>query len=88
MLELRDLFLLPEAEPLVERLIEGGPGLTLVAGLDPCPLPPSGAAGTFLPSGRATIYRILARQILVASSVKLPSCSTRISLLPRSAWPP
>jgi len=66
MLELRDLFLLPEAEPLVERLIEGGPGLTLVAGLDPCPLPPSGAAGTFLPSGRAAIYRILARQILVA----------------------
>ena len=59
MLELKDLYHLPAVEPLLAELATGGPGLVVVAGLDPR-LP----AGPILPSGRSAIFRILARNIL------------------------
>jgi serine phosphatase RsbU (regulator of sigma subunit) len=65
-LELKDFFHLPEIEPLVEQLIADGPGLIVVAGLDPRPLPPPTTSDGFLPSGRAAILRILMRQMLTA----------------------
>jgi sigma-B regulation protein RsbU (phosphoserine phosphatase) len=66
MLELRDLVLLPQAESLIEQLINDGPGLAIVAGLDPRPLSPSRADIGFLPSGQSAILRILMRQVLAA----------------------
>jgi len=64
MLSLRDFFHLPEVDPLIEQLTHDGPGLTLVTGMDSRthirPHDPS----SFLPSGRAAIFRILVRQIL------------------------
>jgi sigma-B regulation protein RsbU (phosphoserine phosphatase) len=66
MLELRDFYYLPQIEPLVEQLVAGGPGLTVVAGLDPRHQAAPGVPGGFLPSGRPAIFRILMRQILVA----------------------
>jgi sigma-B regulation protein RsbU (phosphoserine phosphatase) len=66
MLELRDFVLLPQAESLIEELISDGPGLAIVAGLDPRPLPPSRADHGFLPSGQSAILRILMRHILAA----------------------
>ncbi len=66
MLELEDFFHLPQVEPLLDRLVSGGSGLILVAGLDPAPGADSVPPGGFLPSGRATILRIFARQILAA----------------------
>ncbi|MGD8793119.1 MAG: SpoIIE family protein phosphatase, partial [Anaerolineae bacterium] len=61
MLKLADLIHLPQVEPLVAQLVAGGPGLVVVAGLDPRPVAP---ANGFLPSGRATIQRLLMRHIL------------------------
>jgi serine phosphatase RsbU (regulator of sigma subunit) len=62
MLQLKDLFLLPQVEPLIERLVADGPGLIIVAGLDPRPAHHTAS----LPSGRSAILRILMRQILAA----------------------
>jgi serine phosphatase RsbU (regulator of sigma subunit) len=72
MLELRDLYCLPQLEPLIERLVADGPGLVVVAGLDPRPPEAGHRAGgpahyeMFAPSGRSAILRILMRQILAA----------------------
>jgi serine phosphatase RsbU (regulator of sigma subunit) len=66
MLELKDFFHLPQVDALVEQLVADGPGLVVVAGLDPRPLAAPAAAGGFLPSGRSTIFGILVRQILTA----------------------
>lgn len=65
MLELRHFLRLPELDPLVERLIADGPGLIVVAGLDPRPHA-EGAEEGFLPSGRAGVLRILLSEILAA----------------------
>jgi sigma-B regulation protein RsbU (phosphoserine phosphatase) len=65
LLELRHFLRLPELDPLVERLIADGPGLTVVAGLDPRPHA-EGVAEGFLPSGRAGVLRILLSEILAA----------------------
>jgi sigma-B regulation protein RsbU (phosphoserine phosphatase) len=66
MLELRDFVLLPQAESLIEELIGDGPGLAIIAGLDPRPLSPARTDSGFLPSGQSAILRILMRQILAA----------------------
>ena len=66
MLKLKDFFHLPQLDTLVEQLVADGPGLIVVAGLDPRPLAPSTGSDGFLPSGRSTIFRILMRQILTA----------------------
>lgn len=61
MLDLADFVHLPEVDTLVARLITDGPGLYVVAGMDPHPLSaPSG----FLPSGRGTLFRIVMRMML------------------------
>ncbi len=66
MLDLRDFYHLPELEPAMERLVAGGPGLVIVAGLEPRPASSAISGGLFLPSGRASIFRMLVRQILAA----------------------
>jgi serine phosphatase RsbU (regulator of sigma subunit) len=65
MLELRDIFQLPQVEPLVEQLVTDGSGLTVVVGLDARPEAGFALPDRILPSGRAAIFRILMRQILV-----------------------
>jgi serine phosphatase RsbU (regulator of sigma subunit) len=66
MLELKDLIHLPQLEPILDQFVADGPGLSLVAGLDPRPLLGTAAPDGFLPSGRAAFFRILVRQILAA----------------------
>jgi sigma-B regulation protein RsbU (phosphoserine phosphatase) len=64
MLKLEDFTRLPQVEPLIAELVGDGPGLIVVAGLDPRPfVGPEDAVG-FLPSGRGAIFRLLVRQIL------------------------
>ena len=66
MLTFKDFFHLPQLDPLIEKLVADEPGLTVVAGLDPRPQATLDAGEGFLPSGRAAIFRILARQMLTA----------------------
>jgi len=66
MLKLEDFFHLPQLDTLVEHVAADGPGLVVVAGLDPPPTPAPAASDRFLPSGRSTIFRILMREILTA----------------------
>jgi serine phosphatase RsbU (regulator of sigma subunit) len=66
LLELKDFYHLPQVEPLFEQLAADGPGLIVVAGLDPRPLAGGAAGDRFLPSGRSAIFRIVMRQILAA----------------------
>ncbi|GAB4460308.1 MAG: hypothetical protein Kow00120_28050 [Anaerolineae bacterium] len=67
MLTLGDLFHLPQVDALVAQMAAGEPGLVVVAGLDLRPESASPAAGSgLLPSGRATIFRILMREFLAA----------------------
>ena len=61
MLELKDFHLLPQMEALVKRIMAGGPGLGLVAGLEPGSL---AGPGVFPASGRSALLRILIRQSL------------------------
>lgn len=64
MLDFKDFLHLPQLDPLVEQIVTDGPGLVVIAGLDPRPMVVSPHAGGFLPSGRPTIFRILMRQML------------------------
>jgi serine phosphatase RsbU (regulator of sigma subunit) len=64
MLELGDLIRLPHAEKLLQRIVAAGQGLTLVAGLDQRPSGGQPLPGGLRPSGRATVFRILLREIL------------------------
>ncbi len=66
MLRLDDFMHLPQIEPFVDQLVANGPGLVVVAGLDPRPVSTRAAGDSFLPSGRAAIWRILIRQMLEA----------------------
>jgi len=98
MLELGDLIHLPQAEDLLQRIIAAGQGLTIVAGLDPRPLAGQPLAGDFRPSGRATIFRVLMREILTSGAAAQavfvtrdpgalrvpPSLRKRIEMLPVS----
>jgi serine phosphatase RsbU (regulator of sigma subunit) len=86
MLELKDLFHLPQIEPLFEQIVRGEPGLVVISGLDPRPLVPAASLGGFLPSGRAAIFRILLRQMLAAhpgSEVTVVSQTPDVVRLPR-----
>jgi serine phosphatase RsbU (regulator of sigma subunit) len=67
MLELKDFYHLPQLEALVQEIVADGPGLIVIAGLDPRLPSASAPPGEgFLPSGRSAIFRILMRQILTA----------------------
>ncbi|MFN2226362.1 MAG: SpoIIE family protein phosphatase [Anaerolineae bacterium] len=75
MLTLDDFTHLPHIEPFLARLVADRAGLVIVAGLDPRPVSPTAAGApaaatatgdSFLPSGRAAIWRILMRQMLEA----------------------
>lgn len=63
MLDINDIFHLPPVDDLIGGLVADGPGLVIVAGLDP---PVTLAQDTFLPSGKAGLLRILMRHILFA----------------------
>ncbi len=65
MLKLADFFHLPEIDAMFAQLVAAGPGLIVVAGLDPRPVTGS-APGGFLPSGRSTLFRIAMREIMEA----------------------
>ncbi len=69
MLRFSDFSHLPEVDELVGRLIAEASGLTVVAGLES--RPGGGDAGSaalpaFLPSGRGTIFRVLAGELMDA----------------------
>ena len=68
MLRFTDFAHLPEIDGLVQELIAEQSGLILVAGLDSRPAleTTTGPAPTFLPSGRATIFRVLVGELLEA----------------------
>ena len=62
MLELGHLTHLEQLDTLMEQIVQDGPGLVVVAGLDPRPeLSVSG--NEFLPSGRSTVFRILVNAV-------------------------
>jgi serine phosphatase RsbU (regulator of sigma subunit) len=99
MLGLKDFLHLPRVDALVQELVAGPPGLIVVAGFDARPLSGGGQAASdavgsdqagFLPSGRGTIFGILARELLAANpsahavvvaddpeSIRLPSAMKR-----------
>ena len=68
MLRFTDFAHLPEIDGLVQELIGESAGLIVVAGLDSRPAleATTGPMATFLPSGRATIFRVLVSELLEA----------------------
>jgi serine phosphatase RsbU (regulator of sigma subunit) len=62
MLKLADFYHLPELEAAVAQLLADASGMVVVAGLDPRP----STGDSFLPSGRATIFRIMLGELLEA----------------------
>jgi serine phosphatase RsbU (regulator of sigma subunit) len=65
-LELRHFIHVPQLDPLIDDLVTDGPGLSLVAGLNPR-LESVPSDDGFLPSGRSTVFRILMNRILHAN---------------------
>jgi serine phosphatase RsbU (regulator of sigma subunit) len=61
-LELKHFVHLPQLDPIVEQLVGDGPGLIVVAGLNP--RSHASSQDDFLPSGHAAILRILMNEIL------------------------
>jgi phosphoserine phosphatase RsbU/P len=64
MLKLRDFFHLPELDQTYRQVVQADKGLILIAGLDAHTSANPGSGSTLLPSGRATIFDILAGDIL------------------------
>jgi serine phosphatase RsbU (regulator of sigma subunit) len=64
LLDLKDFLYLPALETALNNLAADEPGLLLVAGLDPRPGTGGEPADELRPSGRSTIFRILARRLL------------------------
>ncbi|HEX2980353.1 MAG TPA: hypothetical protein VHO48_08825 [Anaerolineaceae bacterium] len=65
MLKFADFNHLPQLDPLIARLIAEKPGLVVVAGMDPNPVSGEWLAGeVFLPSGRPSIFSMLAQQMV------------------------
>jgi serine phosphatase RsbU (regulator of sigma subunit) len=62
-LDLKDFYHLPQVDALIAQMVADGPGLVIVAGFDPQSAP---AQSSFLPSGRAGVFRMLMRQMLMA----------------------
>ena len=102
MLALKDFYHLPQVDSLVQQMVSGRAGLVVVAGLDPRPgsgVPPLDG---FLPSGRSTIFGILAREVLATypgaqatlvaaerDAVRLPpALKARVRLPPTKNVPP
>ena len=67
MLTLKDFLHLPQLDTVVAELADDEPGLVVVAGLDPRPAAGTEVGAGFLPSGRATFFRILMREMLERS---------------------
>lgn len=67
MLRFRDFAHLPQIDGLVAQLSDESQGLVLIAGLDPRPLGAVNATG-MLPSGRGTVFRALAGELLEANT--------------------
>jgi serine phosphatase RsbU (regulator of sigma subunit) len=67
MLKLSDFVHLPELDDAVAQLMAGGPGLIVVAGLDPRPAAAVHSRNQFLPSGRTAIFRALVGAMLEAT---------------------
>jgi serine phosphatase RsbU (regulator of sigma subunit) len=65
MLKLRDFLHLPQLDPLINQLIQDGPGVILLAGVDarPTPAMPGKALN---PSGLSAMFNILMQEILLA----------------------
>jgi sigma-B regulation protein RsbU (phosphoserine phosphatase) len=66
MLDLNDLYHLPQIDGLITRLVTGSPGLIAVAGPDgrlPADTPPGSG---FLPSGRSAVFSMLVEKTLAA----------------------
>ena len=79
MLALKDFYHLPQVDSLVQQVVSGRPGLVVVAELDPRPQAAAAVDG-FVPSGRATIFGILAREVLAAhpaAQATLSACRLR-----------
>jgi serine phosphatase RsbU (regulator of sigma subunit) len=66
MLKLDDFVHLPQLDEVVAQFVADGPGLTIVAGLDPRGTITGAASDSFLPSGRSAIFGILMRELLEA----------------------
>jgi phosphoserine phosphatase RsbU/P len=64
MFRLRDFYHLPELDPLMQQVIQAGPGLVITAGLDPRGDLLAESTGTLLPSGRSFIFDILVQDYL------------------------
>jgi serine phosphatase RsbU (regulator of sigma subunit) len=64
MLDLKDFQYLPSLDTAIDRLVHDEPGLIVVAGLDPRSHVVAESQDGRLPSGRATIFRILVRRLL------------------------
>jgi hypothetical protein len=64
MLSLRDFFHLDQIEPIIDQIRQDGPGLIVVAGIDPRAHVQAGTATSIPASGRAGIFRILVRELL------------------------
>jgi serine phosphatase RsbU (regulator of sigma subunit) len=62
MLELKDFIHLPQLDEWIGQIAMGGPGLTVVAGVD-AHLPAT-EKGVMIASGRAAVFRVLLRQML------------------------
>lgn len=64
MLTLRDFVHLPQLDPYFAEIASCGPGLIVVAGIDPRQTPNSWAPVSFHPSGRTMIFNILVSEIM------------------------
>jgi serine phosphatase RsbU (regulator of sigma subunit) len=62
MLELKDFIHLPQLDEWITRIAAAGPGLTVVAGVDAHMS--AGDRSVMISSGRATVFRVLLRQML------------------------
>jgi serine phosphatase RsbU (regulator of sigma subunit) len=70
MLELKDFIHLPQLDEWITRIAATGPGLTVVAGVDAHLS--ADDRGVMISSGRATIFRVLLRQMLSGQETKRP----------------
>ena len=66
MLRLSDFVHLPELDEAFAQVVGSGPGLIVVAGLDPRPAVAVPRRNQFLPSGRTAIFRALAGATLAS----------------------
>jgi phosphoserine phosphatase RsbU/P len=65
MLKLRDFLHLPQLDPLISRLVNGGPGVIVLAGIDARPVT-HGPGESVVPSGLSAMFNILMQEIMLA----------------------